>query len=78
MGGQGYITEAVVNLTNYAFETLGAQRVQIRGGADNHRSAGVAERAGYTLEGTLHNIVRSAARDNRLEAMLVYARIPEK
>ena len=75
MSGQGYVTEAVNTLTMFAFETLGAQRVQIRCGADNHRSAGVAERTGYTLEGTLRNVVRSVARDNRLEAMLVYARL---
>lgn len=78
MSGQGYVTEAVNALTDFAFETLGAQRVQIRLGADNHRSAGVAERAGYTLEGTLRNTARNIARDNQLEAVRVYARIPEK
>jgi RimJ/RimL family protein N-acetyltransferase len=52
--GQGYITEAVEGITRMAFETLRAERVEIRCDARNGRSAAVAQRTGYTLEATLH------------------------
>lgn len=52
--GQGYITEAVNGITRLAFETLRAERVEIRCDAHNERSAAVARRAGYDLEATLH------------------------
>ena len=51
--GQGYITEAAAAIANFAFETLGARRVQIACAATNERSAAVARRLGFTLEGTL-------------------------
>lgn len=53
--GHGYITEAVLGITRFAFEVLGARRVEIRCDARNIRSRKVAERAGYTLEGTLRH-----------------------
>jgi ribosomal-protein-serine acetyltransferase len=53
MSGQGYITEAVNGITRFAFETLNARRVEIRCDARNERSAAVARRAGYALDGTL-------------------------
>jgi len=37
---------------------LGAQRVEIRCDVKNVRSAAVARRAGYTLEGTFHHDAR--------------------
>jgi ribosomal-protein-serine acetyltransferase len=54
-GGKGYITEAVTGISNFAFDTLGAKRVEIRCDSLNRRSAAVAERAGFELEATLHN-----------------------
>jgi RimJ/RimL family protein N-acetyltransferase len=51
--GQGYVCEAVNGITQFAAEVLGAKRVEIRCDARNERSAAVARRAGYTLEGTL-------------------------
>ncbi|MBP6787780.1 MAG: GNAT family N-acetyltransferase [Candidatus Promineofilum sp.] len=56
--GQGYITEAVNGITRFAFETLGAQRVEIRCDVNNERSAAVARRAGFTHEGTLRHDAR--------------------
>lgn len=58
--GQGYVTEAVLGLTEFAFEILGARRVEIRCDVKNVRSAAVARRAGYKLEG----ILRHDARDH--------------
>jgi RimJ/RimL family protein N-acetyltransferase len=56
--GQGYITEAVNAITAFAFDVLKAKRVEIRCDVKNERSAAVARRAGYTLEGTFHNDAR--------------------
>ena len=49
--GQGVMLEAVQAITTLLFETLGAKRVEIRCDFDNERSAAVARRAGYVLEG---------------------------
>jgi RimJ/RimL family protein N-acetyltransferase len=53
--GNGYVTEPVRGITTFAFEHLGARHVAIRCDALNRKSARVAERAGYTLEGELRN-----------------------
>ena len=53
--GQGYITEAVNGITRFAFEHLRANRVEIRCDARNARSADVARRCGFLLEGTLRH-----------------------
>lgn len=55
MAGQGYITEAVRTLTRFAFDVLGACRLEIRCDERNERSAAVARRAGFVLEGVLRN-----------------------
>ena len=52
-GGRGVITEAVRALSRFAFDTLHAQRVEVRMSSDNARSRAVAERCGFTLEGVL-------------------------
>ncbi len=69
--GQGYITEAVLAQTRFAFDVLGARRIEIRCDARNTRSARVAERAGYTLEGRLRHFVRAV--DGTLADILIYA-----
>ncbi len=53
--GHGFMTEAVTALTHMALESLRANRVEIWCDAINTRSAAVAERAGFTLEGRLRN-----------------------
>jgi RimJ/RimL family protein N-acetyltransferase len=55
MQGKGYITEAVEGLTNFAFETLKARRVEIRCDEKNMRSRHVADRLGFPLEARLVN-----------------------
>ncbi|MDR6884129.1 GNAT family N-acetyltransferase [Bacillus sp. 3255] len=52
---QGYITEAVEAITNFAINELQANRIEIRCDERNKRSARVAERLGFTLEGVLRN-----------------------
>lgn len=69
--GQGYMTEAVEAIARFALETLNAQRVEIRCDSRNERSARVALRAGFTLEGTLRHDSRDvggALRDTQIYA----------
>jgi len=72
--GQGYITEAVLGITEFALNTLGAKRIEIRCDAHNTRSAAVAERAGYTLEARFHHDSRGT--DGSLRDTLIYVRFP--
>ena len=74
--GRGYVTEAVRGITGFAFEHLGARRVEIRSDALNHRSVRVAERAGFRLEGELRNAELGA--DGEPRNVLVYSMIPEE
>jgi RimJ/RimL family protein N-acetyltransferase len=71
--GNGYTIEAVNAITSFAFEALGARRVEIRCDTSNLASARVAERAGFTLEGTLRN--NELGTDGSLRDTLVYARL---
>jgi RimJ/RimL family protein N-acetyltransferase len=74
--GQGYVTETVHGIAEFALTTLGANRLEIRCDPKNVRSAAVAERCGFTLEARLRNDTRDM--DGHLRDTLVYARIPEK
>ena len=70
--GQGYITEAVQVLCRFAFETLDANRVEIRCDAKNTRSSAVPKRLGFVQEALLRNDVRDGAgnlRDTRVYAL---------
>ena len=48
--GHGYAREAVALLSRLAFDTLGANRVEIRCDAENTASRRVAEASGYTVQ----------------------------
>ena len=72
--GQGYATEAALGVADFGFNVVGAKRIEIRCDALNERSAAVARRAGFVLEGTR----RHDARDHmsgRLRDTLVFALI---
>ncbi|HLF29038.1 MAG TPA: GNAT family N-acetyltransferase [Anaerolineae bacterium] len=71
--GQGYITEAVNGITAFAFTHLHANRVEIRCDAKNVRSAAVARRCGFLLEGVLRNEALSV--DGELRDTLVFSKI---
>jgi ribosomal-protein-serine acetyltransferase len=71
--GQGYITEAVNGITRFAFAHLKANRVEIRCDAKNVRSAAVARRCGFLLEGILRNEDRRV--DGNLSDTLVFSKI---
>jgi RimJ/RimL family protein N-acetyltransferase len=72
--GHGYVTETVQLLTDYAFNTLQANRVQIRCDEKNARSAAVAQRLGFVQEALLRN--HDAAPDGSLRNTLVFSLIP--
>ena len=74
--GQGYMTEAVRGITAFAFDRLGARRVEIRCDSRNHRSARVAERVGFRLEGELRNTEVGPGGEPR--NTLVFSVIPEE
>ncbi|WP_085523652.1 GNAT family N-acetyltransferase [Tuberibacillus sp. Marseille-P3662] len=74
--GQGYMTEAVQGLTDFAFHHVGAKRLEMLIAVDNRKSQKVAERAGYTLEGVLKNEDRLM--DGRLADSYLYAKTPDK
>ena len=72
--GQGYMTEAVQRISQFAFEELGARRVEIRCDEENLKSRLVAERVNFELEGILRQ--DSVAIDgNSLRNTYIYAKI---
>jgi len=70
---QGYVTEAVNAITNYAIQELQANRIEIRCDSRNARSAKVAERAGYALEGILRNDAHDV--DGSLRSTMIFAKV---
>lgn len=55
--GNGYITEAVLAASRWAFVDLSIDRVEWRAEVGNGPSLAVAKRAGFTLEGTLRSAI---------------------
>ncbi len=49
--GQGLMTRAVAALTDYAFEVLALNRLEVRMAIENKRSAAIPERLAFTYEG---------------------------
>ena len=72
-GGQGFITEAVNGITDFAFNLLGANRVEIHCDKLNDRSAAVARRAGFEHEATLRNHRRNHL-TNSLRDTLIFVK----
>jgi RimJ/RimL family protein N-acetyltransferase len=73
--GKGYVREAVQLQTIFAFETLGANRLEIRCDARNDRSRHIPESLGFILEGRLRN--EAVHTDGELRDTLVFALTPE-
>lgn len=70
--GQGFVTEAVSALVEYAFQHIKAVRIEIITDEGNAASRRVAELSGFALEGILRNERR--APDASLRNTCVYAR----
>ena len=71
--GQGFVTEAVNGITAFAFKHLHANRVEIRCDAQNIRSAAVAKRCGFLLEGILRH--DSLDVSGELRSTLIFSKI---
>ena len=71
--GQGYISEAVQAITEFAVRELAANRIEIRCDARNKRSAQVAQRTGFTLEGILRGEKRDT--DGSLRDTMIFAKV---
>jgi RimJ/RimL family protein N-acetyltransferase len=71
---QGYTAEVVRALCSYAFETFGAQRLEILCDSRNNASRRVAEKCGFALEAILHH--ESRANDGNLRDTCIFARFP--
>jgi RimJ/RimL family protein N-acetyltransferase len=69
--GKGYVTEVVRGLAKMCFEKLNAARIEIRCDDLNVKSAAVAERCGFGLEGTLKNNERNPK--GELRSTRIYA-----
>jgi ribosomal-protein-serine acetyltransferase len=74
--GKGYMTETVRLLCALAFDTLEAQRVEIRCDTRNVRSAAIPRRLGFLLEATLHHQGRDTA--GELCDSFIFAMTPEQ
>ncbi|WP_093627248.1 GNAT family N-acetyltransferase [Streptomyces sp. 3213.3] len=57
--GNGYITEATVAVSRWAFTRLSIDRVEWRAEVGNMGSRAVAEHAGFTIEGTLRSAINN-------------------
>lgn len=55
MSGNGYMVEAVGELTKFTLTGLGGRRVEIRCESTNLKSRAIPEKLGYDLEGILRN-----------------------
>ncbi len=74
--GQGYITEAVNGITEFTFKHLKANRVAIHCDATNTRSAAVAKRCGFLLEGILRN--DSVNVHGELRSTMIFSKLSAK
>ena len=73
--GRGYISETVQLLCRLAFETLGANRVEIRCDPRNIRSRAVPKRLGFVQEAHLRSNCRDGA--GELRDTLIFALTPD-
>ncbi|MFL5357972.1 GNAT family N-acetyltransferase [Archangium sp.] len=70
--GHGFMSEAVRAVCDYAFGPLGLHRIQANHLPENHRSAAVLRRVGFSVEGLARELVliEGRWRDHVLTALL--------
>ncbi|MEU0450805.1 GNAT family N-acetyltransferase [Streptomyces tendae] len=70
--GRGYVTEAAVAVSRWAFTERALDRVEWRAEVGNTASRAVAQRAGYTMEGTLRSAInnKGVRRDSWIGSLL--------
>ncbi|WP_327697105.1 GNAT family N-acetyltransferase [Streptomyces sp. NBC_00459] len=57
--GNGYITEATITASRWAFTHLSVDRVEWRAEVGNAASRAAAQKAGFTMEGTLRSAINN-------------------
>ncbi|MFD3735431.1 GNAT family N-acetyltransferase [Streptomyces sp. NPDC058632] len=57
--GHGYVTEAAVAMSRWAFTKMSVDRMEWRAEVGNRASRAVAERAGFVVEGTLRSALNN-------------------
>ncbi|MER7983554.1 GNAT family N-acetyltransferase [Streptomyces sp. NPDC095817] len=57
--GNGYVTEASVAVSRWVFTDVSVDRVEWRAEVGNSGSRAVAEKAGFTIEGTLRSAINN-------------------
>jgi len=70
---KGYVTEGVAAIVQFAFQKLGARRVEALPDEANVRSCKVCERLGFAMEGTLRH--ERIDPDGTLRNTRVYAKV---
>ena len=73
--GRGLATRAVRLIARWAIDVAGAERVQLRADVQNAASLRVAEKAGFTREGTLRSAAFNQRQDRRID-YAVYSLLP--
>jgi ribosomal-protein-serine acetyltransferase len=68
--GRGLMTRAVQAMSDYAFDELDLNRVEIHVGTENRKSRAIPERLGFQQEGVLRDYERIG---DRYLDMVVYA-----
>jgi RimJ/RimL family protein N-acetyltransferase len=75
--GRGNASAALRLAARWAFDTLGAERVQVRVEVENAASQRVAEKAGFVREGVLRSSGWSRRRQRRLD-FVVFSLLPDE
>jgi RimJ/RimL family protein N-acetyltransferase len=75
--GRGLTTRGVMLLARWAFDELGCRRLQLRADARNSSSQHVAERAGFTREGTLRSVHFNARQGRRVD-FVMFSLLPDE
>lgn len=73
--GKGIMTDAVIQFTEYAFESFGLIRIYAEPYANNKGSFRVLEKAGFLLEGRMQC---SVIKDGKINDQLLYAKIKNR
>ncbi|WP_133885396.1 GNAT family N-acetyltransferase [Streptomyces sp. BK208] len=70
--GRGHVTEAAVAVARWAFTERAVDRLEWRAEVGNTASRAVAQRAGFTMEGTLRSAInnRGVRRDSWIGSLL--------
>jgi RimJ/RimL family protein N-acetyltransferase len=64
--GRGFVTEAVQLMVDYLFGARKPNRIQLAIVPDNHASSRIAEKCGFTLEGTVRSAFFNGGRNQDL------------